>query len=503
MSNMKRYDYAVVGGGVSGLTAALLLARSGKSVVLIERARTVGGSLCRFRRKGVPFDTGFHFTGGFSPDGLMVEMLDVLGLRDSITPVFLSRDRSNAFLFEDSGRMFYFPCGLDNIARTFDKYFPSERGGTRRYFDKVKAVCERTVSMDIENILLTGDVLEEDFVSLQDVLDDLFENAHLKALLGAFCMCYGTPPCEVSFANHSRMCLALYESVARVAGGGEAMIEAFLGKLSALGVDVLCGREIAECADIRGDRAHRFVLADGEEIAFDTCVFTIHPKCVLDILPRQMMSPAFQSRVADFQPSAGFFSVFGVLAEHEGNEGLEDGIVSLFPSPDVNALLSPDSGGDSALVLIHSVEQVDGAGVRTVSAFEPSFPDEVEPWQDSRFGRRPPAYARYKVAKAARIRERMGAVLPGGAAQFTLLDSASVLTFRDYLNTPDGSAYGIKQKMGQFNLFGKLPVRNMYAAGQSSVLPGVVGAMMSAFFVARAVMGKDQFGQLVAGRKRS
>jgi len=498
---MQRYDHVVVGSGVSGLTAALLLALGGKSVALVERARMVGGSLCRFRRKGVPFDTGFHFTGGFSPDGLMVEMLDVLGLRDAITPVFLDPDRANSFLFEDSGSSFLFPSGIDRIAATFDGYFPSEREGIRRYFDMVKAVCDRTVSMDIENILLSGDVLEEDFLSLQEVVDDLFDDSHLKALLGAFCMCYGVAPREVSFANHSRMCIGLYESVARVAGGGDAVIRAFLDRFSSLGVDVLCGREIVECTDIRGDHAHRFVFADGEEIGFDTCVFTIHPKCVLDILPHRLLSPAFRSRVADFEASAGFFSVFGVLAEHEGNEGIEGGINSLFPTTDVNALLFPDHEGDSALVMVHSVEQVKGAMVRTISAFEPSFTTEVESWWDSQVGRRPADYAEYKAAKAARIRERMGRLLPGGAEQFTPLDSASVLTFRDYLNSPDGSAYGVKQKLGQFNLFGKLPVRNMYAAGQSSILPGVVGAMMSAFFVARAVMGKELFGRLVAGRK--
>ena len=37
-----------------------------------------------------------------------------------------------------------------------------------------------------------------------------------------------------------------------------------------------------------------------------------------------------------------------------------------------------------------------------------------------------------------------------------------MLTARDYLNSPDGSAYGVKQKMGQFNLMGKLPLHNLY-----------------------------------------
>ncbi len=72
-----------------------------------------------------------------------------------------------------------------------------------------------------------------------------------------------------------------------------------------------------------------------------------------------------------------------------------------------------------------------------------------------------------------------------------------MLTFRDRLNSPGGSAYGIKQKMGQFNLQGKLPLRNVYAAGQSALLPGVLGAMMSSFVVARSVIGEKKFGNFI------
>jgi all-trans-retinol 13,14-reductase len=74
------------------------------------------------------------------------------------------------------------------------------------------------------------------------------------------------------------------------------------------------------------------------------------------------------------------------------------------------------------------------------------------------------------------------------------------LTFRDYLNSPDGSAYGVKQKIGQFNLFGRLPLRNTYAAGQSSLLPGLVGAMMSSFIVGRKIIGKDGYSGLLSQR---
>ena len=54
---MKKYDHIVVGSGASGLTMALLLAMNGNSVLLLEKSPFIGGSLARFSRRGIPFDT--------------------------------------------------------------------------------------------------------------------------------------------------------------------------------------------------------------------------------------------------------------------------------------------------------------------------------------------------------------------------------------------------------------------------------------------------------------
>lgn len=76
---MERYNSIIVGGGISGLTLALLLAANGKKVLLLEKAPMIGGGLCRFYKNGVPFDTGFHFTGGFVKTRTLHDMLTVLG----------------------------------------------------------------------------------------------------------------------------------------------------------------------------------------------------------------------------------------------------------------------------------------------------------------------------------------------------------------------------------------------------------------------------------------
>ena len=84
-----------------------------------------------------------------------------------------------------------------------------------------------------------------------------------------------------------------------------------------------------------------------------------------------------------------------------------------------------------------------------------------------------------------------------------VVDSASLLTFRDYLNSPYGSAYGTKQKIGQYHLFGKISLNNVYVAGQSSFLPGLVGTMMSSFVLGRSLVGKEKLSHFIRERLSS
>jgi phytoene dehydrogenase-like protein len=91
--------------------------------------------------------------------------------------------------------------------------------------------------------------------------------------------------------------------------------------------------------------------------------------------------------------------------------------------------------------------------------------------------------------------ERIYQACPEYRGNLHVLDSASTLTYRDWLHSPTGAAYGIKQKTRQLNLVGRLPLANLFAAGQSSILPGVVGAMMSAFVVCRSLLGISSYKQ--------
>lgn len=494
---MKRYDDIVVGSGVSGLTMALFLAMNGRKVLLLEKSPRIGGSLAVFFRDGVPFDTGFHFTGGLQKGGLLNDMLSALGIYDSIQPVFLPEENANSFFLESENRLYEIPYGFRKMRERFKDYFPSEAAALDKYFDKVLKVCADTPSMDLRNLAVNQTHLDEDFMTLEEVLNGLTGNNVLKALLSVFAMCYGVKPREITFANHSRICVGLYESVARIEGGGNALIEAFRKRFQDFDIEVACGTTIVEMADIRDRRVGRFVLNTGEEIECENCVFTIHPKEILKIVPEGVLSKAFVSRVSSYEASTGFFAVFATLDPGCHDEGPDNSIVSIFPHTDINLLLDPGYKEGSALVLIRSTEEVKGKRTRIINTLETSSIEHVEAWKDSRRGMRPQSYLDYKQERTGAIKERIFRVFPNYRDSFKVVDTASVLTFRDYLNSPDGSAYGIKQKVGQYNLLGKLPLRNIFAAGQSSLLPGILGAMMSSFIVGRSIIKEEKYSDFV------
>ena len=200
------------------------------------------------------------------------------------------------------------------------------------------------------------------------------------------------------------------KSVARVEGGGDAFIQAFQKRSADLDIEIMPATHITECVDVHNRRVGRFVLNTGEEVSCDHCIFTIHPREILKILPREHLTKAFVERVTDFEPSVGIFSLYGVVETDDSWTDREDdfapSILSLFPTSDLDKLIDPRSRGDQALVIMRSLEKTGGKAYEVVNACEVSFVEhfqQVEGFETGQASRRVPG-----VQGAAR-REDQGA----------------------------------------------------------------------------------------------
>jgi len=493
---MNKYDDIVVGSGISGLTTALILGMNKRKVLLLEKAPTIGGSLSRFYKKGIPFDTGFHFSGGFSKDTVLSDMLSVLSINDDIQPEFITSPENNRFIFENNKESFMFSPGFNQNMQNMLDYFPDEIKAITTYFSKVKEIREKTTAMNIRSEVEMQKFSDDDFITLKDKLNSLTDNNTLKTLLSAFSMCHGTEPGQISFANHARVSYSIYESIARVKNGGHSFIKALLKKLKKYDVDIRKNTFISSCEDIEKRKVGTFVLNNGDQIKAENCIFTIHPEEILKTFKEENTSKAFSDRVKDFEESFGLFICFLKFSK-KGQKPFDPGIITLYPDNDMNKFFDSAFKGDRPLVMVQNSENVKKEKVSVINAFELTYWDEVKQWADTTTGKRNKEYELYKKNKTERICERIITSFPEYKNCIEVIDSASMLTFRDYLNSPYGSAYGIKQKIGQFNLLGRVQYKNTFAAGQSSILPGVLGAMVSGFTICRYLLSKEKYAAFI------
>lgn len=139
-------EILVVGAGISGLYAALLLARQGRAVRVIERAARAGGLAAAETFRGIPCDLGSHRLHPSALDRPLFREID----RDR---PFLRRPRRGVVLFNDQ-RIPYPPAALSMLGALGPRaslalcFGLIARGRQRRAF----AAWERDRAADDEDV---------------------------------------------------------------------------------------------------------------------------------------------------------------------------------------------------------------------------------------------------------------------------------------------------------------------------------------------------------------
>lgn len=84
MSTTTKFDFVIIGSGMGGLTSALILAKKGYKVLVLEKNPQVGGALQVFSRDKCIFDTGVHYIGGLDKGENLYQLFKYLGIYDDL-----------------------------------------------------------------------------------------------------------------------------------------------------------------------------------------------------------------------------------------------------------------------------------------------------------------------------------------------------------------------------------------------------------------------------------
>jgi phytoene dehydrogenase-like protein len=329
----KRYDAVVVGAGHNGLATAVMLAGSGWSVAVVERAGEPGGAvrtaevtLPGFRHDlyatnlnlfaGSPFVAeygqelaahGFAVVGSSKPFGSLFPGAEFLGVTTDARETLERIQRVSAADAQSWQR----------LGAWFGKVAPAMfgvLGSPLPSMSAARALWAERKALRREWAELARVVLQ----SPREFAEENFEDRRTQALVGSWSMHLdfgpdvpggATFPLLESFASAQN-------GIALGAGGASTMIDALVSLLGSLGGELLLGTEVDEIVVERG-RATGVAVKGGERIAADRAVVAnVSPSLLFGgLVRREALDAEFLRRAARYRYGPGTLMIHLALED--------------------------------------------------------------------------------------------------------------------------------------------------------------------------------------------
>jgi len=135
-------DVAIIGGGLSGLTAGALLAQANLTTCVIEAEKKPGGYLAGFRRGDFIFDSSIHWMNQCGPNGLVKRVFEHIDA-DSPRPTPLKRIRRH----KGDSFDYLMTSNPDELKEQFIADFPTKRRGIEKLFKTASVLGQRMDSV--------------------------------------------------------------------------------------------------------------------------------------------------------------------------------------------------------------------------------------------------------------------------------------------------------------------------------------------------------------------
>lgn len=501
-------DVVIIGSGISGLTAATILAKKGKRVVVVEKQPNFGGSLRQFKRKKIAFEVGFHYTGCIGEGEILNLLWQYCGVLPKLSVIPLSGGGYDHFEFNDSDNpkqvrgYFSYPEFIEELKNCF----PGEHQAVERYCAAVRNICSKVPFYNTELPLtpfLRG--YKDRPSSLAEFLDEITSNSYLKAVLTAPGFLYGVPASQASLEIHSLVAHGYYSGAYTVVGGGQAIVDTFLDRLAGYGAELLADNQV-ESVLVADGKVAGVKIEGGEEIACEQIIYTGHPATVIDRVPKGVFRPAYRHRLQELQSS---LSMFGVFGKSERALNTLEGALNYYVLPGKTDVLPVSATTPHGLrpMMMTSTRTSTGKRSKTCTGSGPEqllqqdqngiillrlgYWQDVQGFADSSPGNRPENYQEYKTQIATEMIQTAEQRWGDLCGTIEPLAVGTPLTFRDELTAPEGCAYGAMHCLDQFNPDVRTRLPGLFLSGQSTLMTGVVGSSISGLVAAGEIVGLE------------
>lgn len=261
---------------MSGLMSAIILAKHGMRVLVLEQYYRPGGILHGFSRKGgVRFDVGFHNFGAVERHQILGRYLDYCGVWDRLELIALDPDGYDELRFPDF--QFLVPAGRERFIDRLCTMFPTERRQIETYFADMRAVCDGFGFYNMQAQVDADHVDRWTSIAIGDYLDDLGVGRRLRAVLTGQNPLYGAPPSRAPVALHALVTDSFLQGPYALRGGGDALASAMVERLRQLGGELRTRTRVTKISIGSSGEVVGVVTASGEKLAAARVISCAHP----------------------------------------------------------------------------------------------------------------------------------------------------------------------------------------------------------------------------------
>lgn len=507
--SQRHWDVVCIGSGMGSLAAAATLARSGRSVLVLEAHNQVGGLTHTFARKQMRWGTGLHYTGWptayFNDFPLLWDVLTGGG-----APWVRLPEDTDYYLHPDGTFVKRGPrqryrddlhAAFPNEGQAIDRYLDDMRRITAEYlrFMPLQAL-PRIVERLGAGWWLGRRFLRQDRLPLDRYMDQIGASQRLREHLWFTWGNFGGIPAETSVGAAAVPNEFMMDGLWTSQFGSRSVAESFLHTIRQAGGEVRRGAPVSGLV-FKGSRVVGVRVGD-DEVRARTVLSGMGARETYRLLVPPEYAPRHAAPVMAMKPSCSIFTLYMALDRRVlGQYGLTG--VNYWVEAVRGSMRGHWQDLDSPppwfLLSLAPRFAAEGSGTDPDDAIPAEIfvgitGEHFARWQGTRVMKRGPDYADFKGHLIEQTLQRVEQTWPGFRRFIRFVEGATPLTIQSYTRHLDGAAYGIAPVPGRYSnraLRVETGIPGLLLTGQDISAAGVIGAFYGGLAAASAILRRN------------
>ncbi|MEC3877476.1 phytoene desaturase family protein [Chryseobacterium salviniae] len=493
----KEFDILVIGSGLGGLVSALILAKEGLKVCVLEKNNQYGGNLQTFSRDKLIFDTGVHYVGGLSKGQNLHQYFSYLQIIDELQLHKMDENSYDKITFGEDETEYPHAQGYENFVEQLSKYFPAEKENLQNYCEEIQRICSQFPRYN----LVGNNQYNEEILHLNTkrFIESLTTNKKLQAVLLGSNFFYAGDSENVPFYVHALTVNSYIQSAYKCVNGGSQISKLLIRRLRGYGAEIHKHTEVAEFIFNENNEIAGVKTAVGNEYFAKKFISNIEIRSLIKLVGEERLKKSFLNRIMSWKPVSSCFSVYLVLKPctiknfnynryHYSNKEMI-----------WNAYRYKKESWPETYMLSSTQSKHYPGFAESLTAISYMNFEEVEEWENT-FNtvadehERGMQYEKFKLEKAEKMIDALEKKFPDLRKYIKKVYTSSPLSYRDYIGSFNGNMYGYSKSSEnplKTMVSPRTKIDNLFLTGQSVNMHGILGCTIGAFNTCAEILGKE------------